>query len=76
MKVNQCEASGESAQAGMWNRFIVSTDHAQLGALWVVIESSNGERVDPVITQLTLTLLEVCYRPLVPGSYRITLQWG
>ena len=75
-EVNQCEPSGEgltSAQAGVWNRYIISTDHARPGALCVVIESSNGERVDPVITRLTPTLLEVCYRPLVPGSYRITL---
>ena len=34
-----------------------------------MIESGSGKRVDPVITQLTLTLLEVCYRPLVPGYY-------
>ncbi len=78
--MNQCKASGEgltSAQVGVWNRFIVATDHAGPGALCVIIqESDNRERVNPVITRLTPTLLEVCYRPLVPGNYSITLQWG
>ena len=78
-EVNQCKASGEgliSAQVGVWNRFIVSTNHARPGALCVVIESGNGERVSPVITRLTPTLLEVCYRPPVPGNYSISLQLG
>ena len=46
------------------------------GALYVVIESSSGERVNPVITGLTPILLEVRYRPLEPGNYSVTLQWG
>ena len=78
-EANRCEASGEGlmlAQVGMWNRFIVSSDHAGPGALLVVIESGSGERVDPIITRLTPTLLEVRYRPLVPGNYSIALQWG
>jgi hypothetical protein len=78
--MNQCEASGEgltSAQVDVWNRFIVATDRAGPGALRVMIqESGSRERVNPVITRLTPTLLEVCYRPLVPGNYSITLQWG
>ena len=76
----QCEASGEgltSAQVGVWNRFVVATDHAGPGALHVVIQEANSEeRVSPVVTRLMPTLLEVCYRPLVPGNYSIALQWG
>ena len=71
-EVNQNEASGEgllTALAGAWNCFIVSTVHPRPGAFYAVIESGSGKRVDPVITQLTLTLLEVCYRSLVPGNY-------
>ena len=79
-EMNQCEASREgltSAQVGVWNRFIVLMDHAEPGAvLYVVIESSSGERVNPVITGLTPILLEVRYRPLEPGNYSATLQWG
>ena len=57
-EVNQCEASGEglmSAQVGVWNRFIVLTDHARPGALCMVIESGSGEKVNPVITRLLNT---------------------
>ena len=77
--VNQCEAYGEglaTAQAGSWNRFNVSTVNAGPGALWVKIESSSGERVDPIITRLTPSLLEVGYRPMDPGTYNISLNWG
>ena len=76
----QCGASGEglaSAQVGVWNRFVVATDRAGPGALHVVIQEANSEeRVSSVVTRLMPTLLEVCYRPLVPGNYSIALQWG
>ena len=62
---------------GVWNRFVIVTDRAGPGALHVVIQEANSEeRVNPVVTRLTPTLLEVCYRPLVPGNYSIALQWG
>ena len=51
---SQCEISGEgltSAQVGVWNRFVVSTDCAGPGALHVVIQEANSEeRVSPVVT--------------------------
>ena len=76
----QCEISGEgltSAQVGVWNHFVIATDHAGPAALHVMIQEANSEeRVSPVVTRLTPTLLEVCYRPLVPGNYSIALQWG
>ena len=78
-EVKQCKASGEglvSAQAETWNHFTVSTLNAGPGALWVKIESSEGRSVDPIITRLTPSLLEVRYRPMEPGDYSISLHWG
>ena len=78
-EVNQCEAYGEgltSAQVGSWNRFNVSTLNAGPGALSVRIESEKGDRVDPIITRLTPSLLEVGYRPMEAGDYFISLNWG
>ena len=85
-KISFCEvdrcgatASGEglvSAQVGVWNHFHVSTENAGPGALWVRIESGTRERLDPIITRLSSSLLEVRYRPMELGNYSISLQWG
>ncbi len=76
---SRCTAEGDGLVACIvdkWETFIVDTKEAGSGELNVAIEGEGDTSVEPKISPLTDTKLEVKYMASHPGEYKIFVTWG
>ena len=75
---SKCTAEGEglsSCFVEKWSKFVVDTVDAGPGDLSVSIEGSS-DLIEPKITDIGGTKLEVEYLPKKLGNYKILITWG
>ncbi len=76
---SRCTAEGDGLVACIvdkWETFVVDTKEAGSGELNVAIEGEGDTSVEPKISPLTDTKLEVKYMPPQAGEYKIFVTWG
>ena len=76
---SKCSAEGDglvACIADKWETFVVDTKEAGSGELNVAIQGEGDITVEPTISALSDTKLEVKYKAHTPGDYKIFVTWG
>ena len=76
---SRCTAEGDGLVACIvdrWETFVVDTKEAGSGELNVAIQGEGDTTVEPKISALSDTKLEVKYKARTPGEYKIFVTWG